>query len=321
MPANHTATIKSDKRRRSAPYQARSTKRKTRRTRADVDAIKAAMLEVFAVEKPMTCRQMFYQLVSRGVITKLETEYKGTVIRLLVDMRVNRTIPFDWIADNTRWVRKRNSYSGIGELLDDMQSMYRRDLWRNQPTYVEIWLEKDALAGVLVDVTYEWDVPLMVSRGYPSVTYLQSAAIALAAQGKPCHLYHFGDHDPSGVDITANIERRLRQFAPDADIHFERIAVTPKQIKKWKLPTRPTKTTDTRSGSFEGDSVDVDAIAPSKLRELCESCITRHVDPERLERTRNVERQERRTLADYVAELEESGDLDNEDDDDGEGAA
>lgn len=300
---------------RKPVYSPRPIKRR-RRTRADVDTIKTAMMEVFGVERPMTCRQMFYQLVSRGVIPKTEAEYKGTIIRLLVEMRVNREIPFDYIADNTRWVRKRNSYNGLNELLSDMQGMYRRDLWRNQPAYVEIWLEKDALAGVLVDVTYDWDVPLMVSKGYPSVTYLQSAAIALATQGKPCYLYHFGDHDPSGVDITANIERRLREFAPNAEIHFERVAVTLKQIKKWKLPTRPTKLTDTRSKGFVGDSVDVDAIAPSKLRELCADCITRHIDAERLERTRTVEEQERATLADYVSELEESGELDNDDDND-----
>ncbi len=312
-----SASIKRNKRRGGAVYPPRSIKRRIRRTRADIDAIKAAMFDVFEVEKPMTCRQMFYQLVSRGVIPKTESEYKGTVIRLLVELRVNGEIPFTWIADNTRWVRKRNSYNGLGELLDDMQGVYRRDLWRNQPTYVEIWLEKDALAGVLVEVTYDWDVPLMVSKGYPSVTYLQSAAIALASQAKPCYLYHFGDHDPSGVDITVNIERRLREFAPHAEIHFERVAVTPKQIKKWKLPTRPTKTTDTRSKGFEGASVDVDAIAPSKLRELCESCVTRHIDSERLERTRQIERQERRTLAEYVTELEESGDLDDDGDSDG----
>jgi hypothetical protein len=106
------------------------------------------MLEIFEIERPMTCRQMFYQLVSRGgVIAKSEAEYKATVIRLLVEMRLNRTIPFDWVADNTRWVRRPRTHHSLSAMLDDCASTYRRHLWRTQPAYVEIWLEKDALGG------------------------------------------------------------------------------------------------------------------------------------------------------------------------------
>ena len=123
-----------------------------------------------------------------------------------------------------------------------------------------------------------WDVPLLVTRGYASLSYLHEAAEAIAAQCKPAYLYYFGDHDPSGVDIPRNVERRLREFAPDAEIHFERVAVTPEQVLEWKLPTRPTKATDTRAKSFEGESVEVDAIPPAMLRQLTRDCIVRHVD-------------------------------------------
>lgn len=294
----------------NSPRPIKSLKR-PRRSRADVERIRNAMLEIFEIERPMTCRQMFYQLVSRGVIAKTELEYKATVIRLLGEMRLDRTIPFDWIADHTRWVRKARTHDSLSAMLDDCASTYRRHLWRTQPVYVEIWLEKDALAGVLSDVTYEWDVPLMVSRGYPSLSYLQSTAETLEAQDKPCYLYQFGDHDPSGVGIQQNIETRLRQFAPSAEIHFERVAVTESQIEDWNLPTRPTKATDTRARDFKGDSVDVDAIAPNELRKLCDTCISRHVDSTLLRQTRKIEKEERDSIHGIISLL--SGNADDDD--------
>src|SRR5262249_3089988 len=151
---------------------------------------------------------------------------------------------------------------------------YRRDLWDNQDHYVEVWTEKDALAGVLLEETRKWDVPLMVSRGFASASYLYEAAETIKAVGKPTYLYYFGDHDPSGLYIDRAIERGLREHAPEADIHFERVAVKPWQIELWNLPTRPTKTKgNPHSKGFEGASVEVDAIPPTDLRELVADCI------------------------------------------------
>jgi hypothetical protein len=175
-------------------------------------------------------------------------------------------------------------------------------VWDDQDAYVEIWTEKDALAGVLLEETRTWDVPLMVSKGFSSVTYLYEAAKAIEAEGKPAYLYYFGDHDPSGVHIDRAIERRLREFAPEADIHFERVAVRPEQIRQWDLPTRPTKKTDSRSKGFDGESVEVDAIAPAQLRALVRECIEQHVDRDALERTRETERLERETLESIAAQ-------------------
>ena len=140
--------------------------------------------------------------------------------------------------------------------LRDTARTYRRALWDNQEVYVEVWTEKDALAGVLLQETEPWDVPLMVSKGFSSVTYLYEAALAIKQQGKPAYLYYFGDHAPSGVHIDRSIEQRLREFAPQAEIHFERVAVRPEQIAAWALPTRPTKQSDSRSRRFEGGSDD-----------------------------------------------------------------
>lgn len=277
-------------------YKTRLIKR-ARRTKAAISQLKDALYEVIEQYRPMTVRQVYYQAVTRALIDKTETAYKNVVCRLLADMRRDEHLPYDWIADNTRWMRKPNTYSGLAAMLDNAQQTYRRAIWDEQDCYVEVWLEKEALAGVLLDVTAEWDVPLMVTRGYPSLSFIHSAAEVIRNQDKPVYLYYFGDHDPSGVDIPRTVEEGIRELAPDVDLHFERVAVTVEQIDEYQLPTRPTKKTDSRSKSFEGESVEVDAIEPDQLRELCEQIIVQHVDQNVLKRMKTVEEAERDTLA------------------------
>jgi hypothetical protein len=274
----------------------RSRPTKSRRTRSDIDSIKAAIVEALKLDAPMTVRQVFYRLVSTGVIAKTEAEYKGTVVRLLGEMRRDGEIPFGWIADNTRWMRKPNTHESLEAMLRHTAEGYRRQVWDNQDAYVEVWLEKDALSGVLYQETSRWDVPLMVTRGYPSLSYLHSAAQAIGAECKPAHLYYFGDYDPSGLDIPRKVEQDLRAFAPDAEITFTRVAVNEGQIQDLNLPTRPTKKTDSRSKGFAGESVEVDAIPPRQLREMVRACIDRHVDPAAYRQLLAAERAERETL-------------------------
>ncbi len=275
----------------------RSSPIRQRRTASDMADLRSTIYRIVAQERPMTVRQVFYQLVSMGAIAKTEQEYKSTVVRLLGEMRLAGELPFGWIADNTRWMRKPRTYSSLEVALRRTAESYRRAVWDYQDVYVEVWLEKDALAGVLYEVTEEWDVPLMVTRGYPSLSYLHEAAEMIAYEDKPAYLYYFGDHDPSGLDIPRNVETRLREFAPGAEIHFKRVVVTRKQIAAWRLPTRPTKRTDSRSKGFRGGSVEVDAIPPDRLRQLVSDCITQHVDRDTLSRLQYVEKEERRILA------------------------
>lgn len=279
----------------SAINQTRPIKRK-RRSRDEMTFLRDALYDVLQAENPMTVRQVFYRMVSAGVIDKTEAQYKNTICRLLGLMRRERAIPFGWIADNTRWMRKPRTYSTFESALERTAETYRRALWDNQADYVEVWLEKDALAGVLYEETESWDVPLMVTRGYPSISYLYEAAESIAAEHKPAYLYYFGDYDPSGVDITRAVESGIREFAPEAEIYFERVAVTTEQITALKLPTRPTKTSDSRSKNFSDESVEVDAIAPNDLRELVRACITQHIDVDALERLQRVEAAEKETM-------------------------
>ncbi len=285
---------------RSTPVSRSRSTNPQRRTRDDVERIRAAIYLALKTDHPMTIRQLFYRLVSKGAISKTEGEYKQTVIRLTADMRLAGHIPFGWIADNTRWMRKPDTHSSLKNLLEQTARTYRRSIWDEQDAYVEIWLEKDALAGVLIDVTSRWDVPLMVTRGFASLSFLYEAAQTIRDRDKPAFLYYFGDHDPSGVDIPRTVEARLREFAPDAEIQFERVAVNPDQIEAMRLPTRPTKTSDSRSKNFEGESVEVDAIEPSTLKWMAERCIVRHIAQDVHRRLLEVEAAERATLAEIA---------------------
>jgi len=255
------------------------------------------MLAILEDDHPMTVRQMFYRMVSAGRIDKTEAEYNNAVCRLLVKMREDGRLPYDWIADNTRWMRGATTYYSVDDALSEAARLYRRDLWADTEHRVEVWLEKDALAGVLLEATHDWHVPLMVTRGYPSLSFLHSSAMAIRDAERPTYIYYFGDHDPSGKDIARNTEKRLRQYAPDCEIHFELVAVTEEQIEWWNLPTRPTKRTDSRAKGWKGGSVEVDAIPARRLVALAESCILRHLDMDQVEAIRQTERLERASLA------------------------
>ncbi len=283
-----------------ATYPPSPTKSR-RRSKTEMAMIRTGLYEILAEQHPATVRGTFYQAVSRGLVAKTESEYKTTVGRLLTEMRRSGDLPYGWLADNTRWMRKPQTYNSLHDMLTLTAQTYRRALWATQDAYVEIWLEKDALAGVIYEVTQDWDVPLMVTRGYPSLTFLQEAAAEIANQGKPVFIYQLGDHDPSGVDIPRFTEAELRRMAPGADITFERLAVTTDQLIEFDLPTRPTKRSDSRSKVFDGESVEVDAIPAPVLRQLVASRIQAHIDQEALDRLLGIEAAEAETLANIAA--------------------
>jgi hypothetical protein len=297
-----------------------------RRTRRQRQAIREALYRVLAADHPATVRGVFYRATSAGLVAKTQPEYK-VVGRLLAEMRRDGEIPYGWIAGATRWQRKPRTYSSVEEALRNTASTYRRALWDEGESRVEIWCEKEALAGVLVEVTELNDVPLMVTRGYPSLSFLHEAAEAIAAAGQHTHVYYFGDHDPSGRDIDRAIRKGIGESlialsSSPLDVWledepeeafvdwatFERVAVTPAQIGAWDLPTRPTKRhpQDHRARRFKGPSVELDAIPSRRLRALAEACIERHVNRQQLEVLRKAEAEERRILEEMAATLDGS---------------
>jgi hypothetical protein len=301
-------------------------------------AIRDAIVATLEADHPMTVRQVFYRLTSAGMIAKTEAEYKRTVCRLLAEMRRSGELPYSWLADATRWMRKPSTFSGVQSALERTVQTYRRAMWDDAPTVPEVWVEKEALAGVLVEVTDEWDVPLMVTRGYPSMSFLYSAAQEImerSGHDRQTIIYYFGDWDPSGADIDRSIVRGIGEALDSLDVgsgwededdpeftfesfaEFERVAVTPHQITAWNLPTRPTKVKkgsgltkkgeDPRSKSFRGDSVELDAIPPASLKAIAEVVIEHHVDRHHLEVLRVVEAEERKLLERMAATVNGAG--------------
>lgn len=280
---------------REAGFYMASTIKRQRRTKAEMEAFREAIYSLLDAFNPMTVRQVFYQLVAQGVIQKTEGMY-DSVQQNLVDMRRQKIVPYKWISDNTRWMRKPDTYSSMRQMLMYSVRTYRRAVWDDQNAYVEIWCEKDALAGVIAEETYPYDVPLMVGRGFSSLTYLYNAAQNIEAQEKPTYIYYFGDHDPDGKLIPQVLERELRRLAPKSEIHFTQAAITIEQIVELNLPTRPTKRETKRGKEFEGDSVDLDAMSSVELRRLVKHCIEQHIDQGVYARTMQAERMEMETL-------------------------
>lgn len=288
-------------------YQASPIRRKRlRSTKAEVAERRQALLEIIAEMKPMTVRQVFYQATVRGIVEKEEKGYSKVQVDL-VHMRRTGELPYDWLADNTRWQRSPRTFSSVEQALRNTAALYRKALWDDADSYVEIWLEKDALSGVILPVTSMYDVPLMVARGYASLSFLHSSASYIQDLDVPAYIYHLGDYDPSGVNAGEKIEETLRELAPDAEIHFERIAVTEDQIIEWDLPSRPTKKSDTRSKGFGDISVELDAIEPGQLRNVVEEAIQRHLPRDQFEVLMEAEKSEKQLIGGLVGMLREQG--------------
>ena len=279
------------------------------RKRGTPEEIEARRSRIFAIvedQQPMTARAVFYQAEVKGVVGKDHNGYKMVVADLKI-LRQSGRLPYEWIVDTTRRVNRILTHNSPAEALEYAAQTYNKSLWTDADCDVQIWLEKAALEGVIEQVTDEYDVALMVARGYGSLSFLHKAAMDLSTE-KPTFIYYLGDHDPSGENAGEVTEERLRELALDPDlIHFKRIAVTPKQIRDWSLPTRPTKTSDSRARNFvdeDGEqrpSVELDAIEPRRLRAMVKVCILHHQSQkvfDKLARQQARECAELRTLID-----------------------
>jgi hypothetical protein len=267
--------------------------KRARRTKGEMTCLRDNIYDALQKDHPQTVRGVFYQITTtRGLIPKTDENYR-VVQRLVLLMREEGRVRWEWITDSTRLMRKPASYADVDEALEDAVKYYRRSLWAEQNVYVEFWVEKDAISGLVYQETSQWDVPLMIARGQSSRTFVYESAQYIQQVGKPCFIYHLGDSDKYGKAAAENIEKRLREYAPDAEIHFKRLAVTDEQIVRWKLPTRPEK-----DGSGK-QVTELDAIPAWRLRKLVRETIEQHIDKGMLERTKSIEAAERRTLANF----------------------
>jgi hypothetical protein len=285
---------------------ARATKRRGRpkgrlgpTARAIRDAVLDGLVDRF---ERMTVRQAFYALEVAGVVEETEGGYRQ-VQQQLLRMRREGELPWGFITDGTRWQRKPTSWDRVEDYVDSVARTYRRDLWQSQGVRLEFWLEKDALADVVHDVTRRWDVALMVSRGQSSATFLHTAAkeaeAAYRRSGVATFIYALSDYDAGGARAAHTVEHELPQHAPGVPIHFERLAVTPKQIAEWGLPTRPAKKSDPQAAKWgRTPAVELDAINPNQLNKLIEDAIELHVDKRVWHLEREQEQRERQGLFD-----------------------
>jgi len=274
-----------------------------KRTQTEIKALRDAFYQIVEAGRPMGIRQTFYQAVVRGLVPKTEDARKNTVNRLLSRMREDKSLPYHWITDNSRWMRKPTTWSSMESMLAYTVEMYRRSLWEDQDAYLEIWVEKDALAGVIYPETEIWDVPLMPAKGYASKSFLFSAAQALIEINKPTFIYLLGDWDPNGRHAPRVVEKELRGFAPGIDIHFERLAINEEQIVQWNLPTRdaheyPTQPKWTRGMKV---NVDLDAVPPNTLRNLVRTCIEQHINKRVLAATKKIEAEEKESMEEFLS--------------------
>lgn len=275
------------------PYRTSPVKPgRQRRTNAELAEIDDAIYEIAQDEQPVTVRGLFYRVMSRGLVSKTEQGY-AVVQREALKLRRAGELPYHWITDGSRLSLKPETFTDAQAALANTAAMYRRDLWIDQHVHVEVWAEKDAITGVIYPVTWQYDVPLLVSRGYSSETFLWVTAEDINAEGSPAFIYQLGDHDRDGVRAWQHISRKLREFVDDdIELTFVRIAVTPEQIDQLDLPTRPDKT---RSGF--GECVEVDAISSNTLRSLVGQAIDTHIDQDALRVTKIAEQSEREILA------------------------
>src|SRR5439155_1835909 len=206
--------------------------RPTRRTPAQMAELLDAIQTILdAEEHQITVRHLFYRLESIGVIPKTEPAYKS-LVHHLSNWRRSEEIPWDAFADSTRWHIRKPTFDGVEDALQRTRETYRRDMWSTQPHYVELWLEKDAIASIVADVANEFGVPVFVCRGFASLSSLYGAAQTfreMAGNGKRVTIFHLGDYDPSGHAAADAIERTLIDDF-ECDRYFDRLAILPGQI-------------------------------------------------------------------------------------------
>jgi len=251
----------------------------------------------------LTLRQIYYQLVAKQIIPN-QQKYYHKLSRLCVMGRDEEILPEEAFADRLRAVDKPGAWLDLNEFMETVKRSYNKDKWDNQPKYLEIWTEKDALRGVLTEITYPYDVSLMVARGQLSRTAIYEASNRYQAKSdKECYLYYCGDFDPSGLSIYKSIKERLEAFG--VFINYERIALTEGQIEEYKLPSDPGKKSDPNYNKFVneyGDDkvVELDSLPPDILRDIIKDCITKNIDSGLLAQVRKKEIKERDKLNKFI---------------------
>ena len=233
----------------------------------------------------LTVRQLFYQLVTCNRVPNNAKSY-DRIVKLVKKGRTTGHIDWNSIEDRTRIPVMLNPYHSVSEFLREEAKRYCVPRWDNQPHYVEVMVEKEALIGILAPVALEYGVTLLSNKGYSSASAMHEAALRIKKkmrEGKICHVLYLGDHDPSGVDMTRDIKNRLTGFG--CKVEVERIALTREQVEEYNLPPDQVKYSDSRTPEYiklHGiKSWELDALNPQDLQDILRKGITKYLDPEK----------------------------------------
>lgn len=281
-------------------------------TLAKIEQANGIIAEMRAQGYTLTVRQLYYQFVARDLLENTMQNYKN--LAAMVDNgRKAGLIDWDAIEDRTRYLRSVRTFDGAAHFLRRMaQDYYAEALWRDQETYCEVWIEKDALVGVVERPCNEWRVPYFACRGYASSSELYEAGKRLArkrAAGKRVVIFHLGDHDPSGMNMTDVNRDSLRLFARSNGIQLERLALNYDQVEEYDPPPNPAKDSDARFGGYadymvtehdadpdEIPSWELDALDPSVIDQVVREAIEGVVDAEKFAARSEEEEANKTTL-------------------------
>jgi hypothetical protein len=249
----------------------------------------------------LTLRQLYYQFVSRDLIQNVQSEYKrlGNIVS---DARLAGLIDWYAIEDRTRNLKGNYHNTDPGQAVQDALEQFMLDRWEDQPYRVEVWIEKEALAGVISRICQELDVPYFACKGYTSQSEMWNAARRMAGYKEYYHqvpvIIHLGDHDPSGVDMTRDIKDRYKTFM--GGLTVKRIALNYDQIEDYQPPPNPAKLTDTRATSYIENygmsSWELDALEPRVIRDLIRNKVAEYTDRDIWEATLKKEDEYKKIL-------------------------
>lgn len=250
----------------------------------------------------ITVRQLYYQFVTKNWLPNTDKSYKR-LVKIINDARLAGYLDWDSIVDRTRFLRKIPDYSSPRQFAMIVADSYAEDLWRDQNNYVETWIEKDALVGVIEGPCDEWRVPYYSCRGYGSQSEMYEAGKRLlnkALEGKRVTVLHLSDHDPSGLNMTTDIRQRLDMFCGPNRVKVQRVALTMAQIDHYNPPPNPAKETDSRfagyAEEFGDESWELDSLDPEVIANMVSESIQFLLDHELYEQAEIGERNRRRLL-------------------------
>ena len=254
--------------------------------------IGAVLAEYEAEGYRLTLRQLYYQLVARGVIANQQAEYDklGT---MLVKARKAGLVSWNAIEDRTRNLSGWHSETCPASAMQRTLDHYRENHWITQPYVVECWVEKEALANVVERACSSTGTPWLCCRGYMSVSEKFEAGYRrIGSTGKPFVILYLGDHDPSGLDMPRELQASLNLFSEsDPNIHV--IALTRDQVDDYNPPPNPAKESDVRHTGYMaehgGECWELDALEPSVLVELIEDNINDLIDQDAWKASEKVE--------------------------------